>query len=73
MNHVTRMFRVRADGDEIFLETRTARGLPQRWIFSAVSPTSYHWRNIVTPDDGRTWRLLEEVSAHKIDASLSRR
>ena len=73
VNHVTRMFRVRADGDEIFLETRTARGLPQRWIFSGVTPTSFHWRNIVTHDDGRSWRLLEEVAARKIDASPSTR
>lgn len=73
VNHVTRTFRVRADGDEIFLEARTARGDPQRWIFSSVTPTSFHWRNIVTHDDGRSWRLLEEVSARKIDASLSRR
>jgi len=73
VNHVTRTFRVRADGDEIFLEARTAGGLPQRWIFSGVTPTMFHWRNIVTHDDGRSWRLLEDVSAHKIDVSPSTR
>jgi hypothetical protein len=65
VNHVVREFRVHADGDEIFLEARTARGLPQRWIFSAVTPSSFHWRNIVSPDDGRSWRLLEDVSARR--------
>lgn len=68
VNHATRMFRVRADGDEIFLETRTAKGDPQRWIFSAITPTSFHWRNVTTPDDGRTWQLREEVSARRADA-----
>jgi hypothetical protein len=66
VNHVAREFRIHTDGDEIFLEARTARGLPQRWIFSAVTPSSFHWRNIVTPDDGRTWRLLEAVSARRV-------
>ena len=65
VNHVVREFRVDADGDEIFLEARTARGLPQRWIFSAITPSSFHWRNIVSPDDGRSWRLLEDVSARR--------
>lgn len=65
LNHVTRSFRVRADGDEIFLEAMTASGEPQRWIFSAVTPSSFHWRNIVTPDGGRSWRLREEVAARR--------
>ena len=73
VNHVTRMFRVRADGDEIFLEARTARGLPQRWIFSAITPNSFHWRNIVSPDDGGTWRLLEDVNARRMDAPVGSR
>jgi hypothetical protein len=68
INHVTRSFRVRADGDEIFLEARTSRGLPQRWVFSAITPNSFHWRNILTPDDGRTWQLLEDVNARRMGA-----
>lgn len=68
VNKVTRSFRVRADGDEIFLEARTARGLPQRWIFSAITRGSFHWRNIITPDDGRTWQLLEDVTARRMNA-----
>jgi hypothetical protein len=71
VNHVVREFRVRTDGDEIFLEARTARGLPQRWIFSAVTPGGFHWRNIVTPDDGRSWRVLEDVSARRVGAVSS--
>jgi hypothetical protein len=69
VNHVTRSFRVHADGDEIFLEARTARGFPQKWIFSAITPNSFHWRNIMTPDDGRTWQLLEDVSARRMAKS----
>lgn len=69
VNHVTRSFRVRADGDEIFLEARTAAGLPQRWIFSAVTANSFHWRNIVSRDDGRSWELLEDVNARRMDAA----
>jgi hypothetical protein len=73
VNHVVREFRVRADGDEIFLEARTTRGLPQRWIFSAVTPNGFHWRNIVTPDDGRSWRVLEDVSARRVGTTPASR
>jgi len=65
VNHVVREFRVRTDGDEIFLEARTARGQPQRWVFSAITPSSFHWRNIVSPDDGGSWQLRENVSARR--------
>jgi hypothetical protein len=73
VNHVVREFRVHTDGDEIFLEARTARGLPQRWIFSAVTPNGFHWRNVVTPDDGRSWRVVEDVSARRLSAASSSR
>jgi len=73
VNHVVREFRVHTDGDEIFLEARTARGLPQRWIFSAVTASSFHWRNIVTADDGRSWRLLEDVSARRVGVAPATR
>jgi hypothetical protein len=71
VNHVVREFRVHTDGDEIFLEARTASGLPQRWIFSAITPSGFHWRNIVSSDDGRTWRVREDVSARRVGAPPS--
>ena len=71
VNHVVREFRVRTDGDEIFLEARTASGMPQRWIFSAITPSSFHWRNIVSSDDGRSWSVREDVSARRVDAMSS--
>jgi len=66
VNHVVREFRVRTDGDEIFLEARTARGMPQRWIFSAITPNGFHWRNVVSEDDGRSWRVREDVNARRV-------
>ena len=66
VNHVVREFRVHTDGDEIFLEAHTASGLPQRWIFSAVTPRGFHWRNVVSEDDGRSWRVREDVSARRV-------
>lgn len=73
VNHVVREFRVRTDGDEIFLEARTARGLPQRWIFSAITPSGFHWRNIVSEDDGRSWRVREDVSARRVPVTPATR
>lgn len=66
MHHVVRIFRARADGDEMFIEGTNAQGQPQRWIFSDVTPTSFRWRNIVSADGGRTWQVVERVEARRM-------
>lgn len=61
-----RVYRGRADGDEIVVEGVNARGQPQRWIFSRITSTSFHWRNIVSDDDGKSWQIIEQVDARRV-------
>jgi len=40
-----------------------------RWIFSQITPTSFHWRNIVSTNGGHTWQLIEQVDARRVGAT----
>lgn len=69
VNHAVLVYRGRAEGDEIIVEGTDTRGRPQRWIFSQVTPTSFHWRNLVSDDGGKTWRAIERVDARRVAAA----
>lgn len=54
-------------GDEIVLETRTLEGdFPERWIFSEITPRSFHWHSEESHDGGKTWILTEDTRAQRI-------
>ena len=53
-------------GDEIVLEGRDADGSMMRWIFSKITPESFHWRRVFSSDGGRTWRLHKEMSVRRV-------
>jgi hypothetical protein len=61
VNGKLRVLVARQVGDEIVMEGTTSDGLPMRWIWSEVTGTSAHWRNLVSSDKGQTWRLREEM------------
>lgn len=48
-------------GDEIVIEGTTDDGRPKRWIFSELTPSSAHWRDVASSDGGTTWELREEM------------
>ena len=56
VNHLTG----RRRGDEIFQEGTHPDDRPIRWIFSDVTPDSFHWRGEVSDDGGKTWRIEAE-------------
>ena len=56
----------RAVGDEIWIEGPDLKGRPLRWIFWQMTPRSFHWRGVVSEDDGQTWRLQEELEARRM-------
>lgn len=60
-NHTVQVFRARAVGAEIVLESRNAKGVAVRWIFSEITPDAFRWRGEEnrTPPDG--WLLCEEM------------
>jgi len=37
------------------MEREVAGGPPARWIFSEIKPDSFHWRSVVSHDQGKTW------------------
>ena len=54
------------EGDEIVLRGATREGYPERWIFSEISPDSFHWRAVESHDEEKTWLMTEEIRARRI-------
>jgi len=48
----------------IVTNTDNSEGLNQ-WVFSDITPTSFHWQNRVTKDNGNTWYIYCELFARK--------
>lgn len=63
VHRVVLPFVARESGDELVLERRDERHRMVRWIFSQITPTSFHWRNIVSADEGQNWHLEQEMFA----------
>jgi hypothetical protein len=53
----------KADG--IVLEGKDADGSALRWMFTEIAPESFHWRGYTSPDNGKTWRLEQEMFAKR--------
>ena len=51
----------RKAGEEIRLEGKDADDSLNRWIFSEITPRSFHWRGFKSTDHGQSWTLLEEM------------
>jgi len=50
------------------MEGKDADGKPSRWIFSDITPDSFRWRAVSSDDNGTTWKLREEMLAHRISS-----
>ena len=66
VNHTLRTLTARPMGKEIWVEGPNAKGQPLRWIFSQITSHSFHWSNFVSEDGGQSWRLQEELEAHRV-------
>lgn len=65
-NHIFQRLVGRKVGNNIVLETKTVKGgYPERWIFSEITPRSFHWHSEETHDGGKTWILTEDLHAQK--------
>lgn len=64
---VVRAFEARAEGGDIVLWGRFPDG-DLRWSFSDIGPTSFRWRNEVSHDGGRTWRVQQTFAARRVGA-----
>jgi hypothetical protein len=59
-------------GDEIVLEGKGDDRAQIRWIFSKITQQSFHWRGEISPDNGKTWRLHQEMFVRRISAANPR-
>jgi uncharacterized protein len=66
VNVAIQLMTAQAVGKEIWVEGPDLKGRPLRWIFSQITPHSFHWRNVVSEDEGQTWRLQEELEARRM-------
>jgi len=48
------------------LEGKDVDGTPMRWIFSRITPSSFHWRRVFSTDDGATWQLHKEMTVRRV-------
>ena len=61
---VVRQFVARAEVDGIVLSGAFDDG-QLRWAFSDITPTAFRWRNEVSHDGGRTWRVQQRFVARR--------
>ncbi len=54
-------FTARRVNDEVVLEGRHPDGHAERWIFSEIRPESFRWHSDESWDDGKTWKLTNEM------------
>jgi hypothetical protein len=47
-------------GDDIVQEYRAEDGKRVQWLFTEITPGSFHWINRVSEDDGKTWDVRGE-------------
>ena len=66
VNAVVRTMTARPVGDEIWVEGSNRKGQLLRWIFAQITSHSFHWSNFVSEDGEQTWRLQEELEAHRV-------
>jgi hypothetical protein len=66
VRHLVLPFIARKSKDEIILEGSFTPGCRTRWVFSHITPTSFHWRNLESNDDGTTWRSVQEMVAQRV-------
>lgn len=66
---VLKTFIARKIGDEIVVEGKTTEGYPLKWIFSEITPNSFRWHSEETRDNGKTWKLREEMRIRRQHSS----
>jgi hypothetical protein len=47
-------------GDEIVQEYRTEEGKSCQWLFTEITPASFHWINRQSADNGESWTVRGE-------------
>ena len=69
VSHRAQAFVAREVDGEIILEALQPGPERTRWVFSEITPDSFHWRNVSSDDDGRTWVVAQEMVARRRQAA----
>jgi hypothetical protein len=56
----------RWSGKDVVQVGRHADGTAIRWIFSEITPESFHWTGEALNADGKTWRMEGEFRARRV-------
>jgi hypothetical protein len=56
----------RSNGKEIVQVGSRSDGTPTRWMFTEITPESFHWTGEALQPDGKTWTLEGEFRAKRI-------
>jgi hypothetical protein len=68
LNPVTQTYNTmigRKVNDEIVQEYRDEDGALNQWIFSEITPNSFHWTGRSSHDEGKTWFVETEFFAQR--------
>ncbi len=52
-------------GSDILLEGTEDDGTMNRWLFTEITPNSFHWIGKVSTDGGESWWMVQEMFAHR--------
>ena len=52
-------------GNQIIVENQDNSDGLNQWVFSDITPNSFHWQNRTSYDNGATWRVNGEVFAKR--------
>jgi hypothetical protein len=56
----------RRSGNDISQIGTHSNGVPIRWMFTDITPNSFHWTGEALQPDGKTWKLEGEFLAKRI-------
>jgi len=68
---VVRTFVAHLVGDTIVQEETGVSGKLTKWVFSQITPVSFHWSSFVSEDRGETWEIEQEMDVYRKGRSRS--
>lgn len=59
------VFEAKQIGEQIIVKNKDESDGLNQWVFSEITPSSFHWQNRKSYDDGITWSVIFELYAHR--------
>jgi len=53
-------------GEQIIVSSKSEMDGMTQWVFSDVTPDSFHWQNRKSSDGGVTWDVVFELNARRV-------